>query len=332
MHVRGDGSERTVTFRELRDEALRVAGGYAARAWSPARCVPLLADRGDDFQPMFWGALAAGLVPVPLRARRAAGAAGVGAPRPPARGRGRGRPSRCSPNCPPTYGALRLETLRQGARPAGCRQPRPDDVAFLQFSSGSTGAPKGVELTHAAVLANLGQIRAAAALTPRRRGGELDAVLPRHGSHRHPSGPARRARQAGAAGAAVVRQAAGAVVRRRRPGTGPRSCRPRTSPSRWPYGGSPTRCSPLRPDRRTADAGGRRADRPGGVAGFAAEGAARPGSTRGPRSPSTGWPRPRLAVTFPPLGEVAAPLRSGPGGPQPGPGGGHRTRARTPWS
>jgi acyl-CoA synthetase (AMP-forming)/AMP-acid ligase II len=33
-------------------------------------------------------------------------------------------------------------------------EPRPNDTAFLQFSSGSTGDPKGVILTHANVLAN----------------------------------------------------------------------------------------------------------------------------------------------------------------------------------
>jgi acyl-CoA synthetase (AMP-forming)/AMP-acid ligase II len=34
----------------------------------------------------------------------------------------------------------------------------PDGLAFVQFSSGSTGQPEGVELTHAAVTANLRQI------------------------------------------------------------------------------------------------------------------------------------------------------------------------------
>lgn len=66
VHVREDGTERTVSFRQLRDESLRVAGGYRAAGIAPGTPALLLADAGDDFQPMFWGALAAGLVPVPL--------------------------------------------------------------------------------------------------------------------------------------------------------------------------------------------------------------------------------------------------------------------------
>ncbi|NEC78265.1 fatty acyl-AMP ligase, partial [Streptomyces sp. SID7958] len=166
VHVRGDGGELTVTYRQLLDEALRVAGGFREAGVAPGTCVPLLAERGEDFQPLFWGALAAGLVPVPLApdARRA---------RPVWEHLG-GPPVAVDAACAPVAGeladgvrVLRVEDLREGPALAVPASPAPDDLAFLQFSSGSTGAPKGVELTHAAVVANLRQLTAASALTER---------------------------------------------------------------------------------------------------------------------------------------------------------------------
>ncbi|NUP01698.1 MAG: AMP-binding protein, partial [Nonomuraea sp.] len=164
VHVRGDGSEHTVTFAELHDDALRVAGGLRAAGVEPGTPVPLLAGLGEDFQPMFWGALAAGLVPVPLAPE--AGRAGPV-------WEFLGRPAVLVDDSteallgefPGPVRALRLGALRE-ARPLRSLPARhPQDLAFLQFSSGSTGAPKGVELTHEAVLANLRQIRAATAVT-----------------------------------------------------------------------------------------------------------------------------------------------------------------------
>ncbi|MEV7659001.1 amino acid adenylation domain-containing protein, partial [Streptomyces anulatus] len=165
VHVRGDGSELTVGLRELLDDSLRVAGGFRKAGVAPGTCVPLLADRSEDFQPMFWGAVAAGLVPVPLApdARRVLPV-----------WEHLGRPpvavdastASLSGELPDAVRTLALDVLREG--PA-LREPVVaglDDVAFVQFSSGSTGAPKGVEVTHGAVLANLEQIRAASALGP----------------------------------------------------------------------------------------------------------------------------------------------------------------------
>ncbi|MDX3068348.1 AMP-binding protein, partial [Streptomyces sp. ND04-05B] len=163
VHVRGDGSEEVVTFRRLLDESLRVAGGFRAAGVAPGTCVPLLAERSEDFQPMFWGALAAGLVPVPLApdARRVAPVwEHLGCP-----------PVVVDAACADVAGelpgpvtVLRLDVLRECRTPAAPVTPAPDDLAFLQFSSGSTGTPKGVELTHATVVANLRQINAASAL------------------------------------------------------------------------------------------------------------------------------------------------------------------------
>jgi acyl-CoA synthetase (AMP-forming)/AMP-acid ligase II len=48
---------------------------------------------------------------------------------------------------------------------------RPSDVAFLPFSSGTTGLPKGVVLTHRNLVANLSQMR------PRQRLSQKDAVI-----------------------------------------------------------------------------------------------------------------------------------------------------------
>ena len=41
------------------------------------------------------------------------------------------------------------------------RRPAPDDIAFLQYTSGSTSAPKGVMVSHANLIANLAMIRIA---------------------------------------------------------------------------------------------------------------------------------------------------------------------------
>ena len=59
--------------------------------------------------------------------------------------------------CDPGQGVAALALTHNAA---------PEDLAYLQFSSGSTGVPKGVRLTHANLLANLRDIAQANQLTP----------------------------------------------------------------------------------------------------------------------------------------------------------------------
>ena len=59
-----------------------------------------------------------------------------------------------------------------------------DDVAMLQYTSGSTGQPKGVILTHAQLLANIRAMGTAIAADSERRVPELAAAVSRHGADR----------------------------------------------------------------------------------------------------------------------------------------------------
>jgi long-chain acyl-CoA synthetase len=71
-----------------------------------------------------------------------------------------------------------------GALALGSREPftdaaiKPDDVAFLQYTGGTTGVPKGAMLTHRNMVANLRQIHAWVAPAIRAEGEMFVAALP----------------------------------------------------------------------------------------------------------------------------------------------------------
>ncbi len=102
-----------------------------------------------------------------------------------------------------------------GALPAflsGSRMRKGRDIALLQYTSGSTGDPKGVVLTHANLLANMRAIAEAVQMGPDDVGVELAAAVPRHGIDRGVADAAVAGRAAGGDVAAGVPDAAGALA------------------------------------------------------------------------------------------------------------------------
>lgn len=72
-------------------------------------------------------------------------------------------------------GARRLDALRGGDAVALPPLPAPDSLALLQYTGGTTGRAKGVDLTHRAIAVNIAQREA---LLPTRRGDRVICMMP----------------------------------------------------------------------------------------------------------------------------------------------------------
>ncbi|XTZ17460.1 amino acid adenylation domain-containing protein [Micromonospora echinospora] len=145
------GEASQLTYGELADRALRVAGALTARGVAPGDPVGVSLPKGPDQVVAVLGVLAAGgaYVPVgtdqpPARAARIAALAGF--------------PVLLTAGEEPDGG---LPLARASTHPP---LPAPvsvggDDLAYLLFTSGSTGEPKGVEMPHRAATNTIDDLR-----------------------------------------------------------------------------------------------------------------------------------------------------------------------------
>ncbi|MES9991629.1 MAG: AMP-binding protein [Candidatus Thiodiazotropha sp.] len=167
-----------LSYRDLWQGATRVAAALWERGVRPGDRVALMLPTGESYFYSFFGVLLAGAIPVPIY--------------PPT------RPSQLEEHLRRHGHILRnagigvlisFQEARQVARlfktqvpslrhivdwsdldsatdppPAVVRNS--EDIAFLQYSSGSTGDPKGVVLTHADLLANIRAMGKAVEVTP----------------------------------------------------------------------------------------------------------------------------------------------------------------------
>jgi amino acid adenylation domain-containing protein len=147
---------KSLTYAELSRRSARLARWLAGRGIGPDSVVPILSERGLDFLTAVVGVLRSGAAYLPLdpkqpppraaRVVRQSGATLVLA--------GTGHADRLQPawewgSCPevvPYKGLLDGPANEEVASPA--RRELPDNLAYVMFTSGSTGVPKGAMLTH----------------------------------------------------------------------------------------------------------------------------------------------------------------------------------------
>lgn len=157
---------RAYPFREMRDDALAQARRLIAAGVKPEDRIALIAETGTDFAALFFGVIYAGAWPVPL-------------PLPTSFGGSQHyidqlavQLESCDPSMlfyPAELAAMAGEAARlkgvegidwesfatRDAPDAELPQADTNDIAYLQYSSGSTRFPHGVAITHHALLNNL---------------------------------------------------------------------------------------------------------------------------------------------------------------------------------
>ncbi|WP_408033946.1 fatty acyl-AMP ligase [Thermaurantiacus tibetensis] len=156
---------RAYPYREMREDALAVARRLRGLGIAPGARVALLAETGPDFAAHFFGALYAGVLPVPLPLPTSFGGRAsfidqlrqqMASAEPALAVSPEGlleMVAEAAAGLCPALSWRQFEALAQSDAPLPA--PDPDAVAYLQYSSGSTRFPHGVAVTHRAVLANL---------------------------------------------------------------------------------------------------------------------------------------------------------------------------------
>src|SRR5271168_1337417 len=168
-YVEGENSERRVPYGDVYARALGIL--YHLQAMGAQRGDPMIIflSSNEQFLDGFWAAVCGGITPVPLavgisdehRHKLLRVALKLGRPLLYTDSKNLQRLQALAAQVGETalFDELKsrsflVESITDISRPGKLHRPAPDDLAFIQFSSGSTSEPKGVMLSHGNLLAN----------------------------------------------------------------------------------------------------------------------------------------------------------------------------------
>ena len=169
-YVLGENEERRVTFSEVHSRALGILYHLQAMGAQRGDKMIIFLSNNEQFMDGYWAAVCGGIVPVPIavgisdehRHKLLRVAVKLGDPLlyTDRKGLERLQTLAQESNQGPLFEKLKARTfladsITDISRPGKLHRPSPGDIAFIQFSSGSTSEPKGVVLTHANLVANI---------------------------------------------------------------------------------------------------------------------------------------------------------------------------------
>jgi acyl-CoA synthetase (AMP-forming)/AMP-acid ligase II/aryl carrier-like protein len=168
-YIDGETSERRVSYADLYTRSLGILHHLQALGAQRGDKLIIFLNNNEQFIDGFWAAICGGIVPVPLavgisdehRHKLLRVARKLGKPFLYTDAKTLERLAALAAQVGETAlfedlknRAFLVESVTDIARPGKLYRPTPDDLAFIQFSSGSTSEPKGVMLTHGNLIAN----------------------------------------------------------------------------------------------------------------------------------------------------------------------------------
>ncbi len=169
-YVEGESAERRVSFGEVYARALGILHHLQAKGAQRGDKMIIFLSNNEQFLDAFWAAIAGGIVPVPLavgisdehRHKLLRVARKIGRPLLYTDAKNLERLQALATEVGETElmaeiksRSFLVDSVSDISRQAKLHRPDPNDLAFIQFSSGSTSEPKGVMLTHANLMANI---------------------------------------------------------------------------------------------------------------------------------------------------------------------------------